>query len=198
MTAMGDDGTIIGTVKGEGEPDPYYDIDLEATDMGALAKLDRISAGLEVVDNEGQVFRQEATAYANILYTKREERIARKMGYKVLEKYALILFEFDKAWIKGRNQEIVDRIIARITALPAPVVRILGHTDTIGTEEYNEKLSIRRAKAVYDTLIMEGLTDQEISYVGLGEDAPLYDNGLPAGRALNRTVVITIEYEAKE
>jgi outer membrane protein OmpA-like peptidoglycan-associated protein len=74
-------------------------------------------------------------------------------------------------------------------------VKIVGHTDTIGTVEYNLQLSERRAKAVYQQLLAAGATAQTIDCVGAGPHNPPYDNALPEGRALNRTVNVYIEYE---
>jgi outer membrane protein OmpA-like peptidoglycan-associated protein len=118
------------------------------------------------------------------------------MGYKVLEKYALILFDFNRSDIKAHNQEIVDRIVSRIKEIPTANVRVVGHTDTIGNEEYNLALSIKRAKAAYDQILEGGVAEGEnISYEGIGPNDPLFDNELPEGRALNRTVTVYLEYE---
>ena len=75
-------------------------------------------------------------------------------------------------------------------------VDIEGHTDNIGKEEYNLKLSERRAKAVYDLLIARGLPENQIRHYGLGAANPLYENDMPEKRALNRTVTITLEYQS--
>ncbi len=88
----------------------------------------------------------------------------------------------------------------RIRKFPGVVVNITGHTDDIGKEEYNLKLSEKRAKAVYKQL-QAALGDTkglDIGHEGVGPHNPLYDNSLPHGRALNRTVTVTLEYEMKE
>ena len=116
-----------------------------------------------------------------------------------MEKYALILFDFDRTEIKARNKVVVDRIIDRIADVPSPRVRIVGHTDTIGKEAYNISLSERRAKAAYQQMQTAGLKDNvDISHEGAGPFQPMYDNELPEGRALNRTVTVTIEYEQNQ
>ena len=121
------------------------------------------------------------------------------MGYKVVEKYALILFDFDSDVIKERNSVVLERVIKRINELPSAKVTIVGHTDTIGKEDYNIKLSKRRAKSVYDQVLQSNVVNPErISHEGYGpHDAP-YENALPEGRAFNRTVTILLEYEQKE
>ena len=113
-----------------------------------------------------------------------------------MEKYALILFDFDRADIKERNRTVVDRIVARIKEVPDARVTIEGHTDTIGKEAYNIDLSKRRAKAAYDMILAsEGINAENITYEGTGPHNPLFENQLPEGRALNRTVTVTLEYE---
>jgi OOP family OmpA-OmpF porin len=72
---------------------------------------------------------------------------------------------------------------------------ITGHTDIIGTEKYNIELSERRAKAVYDATLQTGIAAAEnITHAGHGPNNPPYDNSLPEGRSLNRTVIINLQY----
>jgi outer membrane protein OmpA-like peptidoglycan-associated protein len=116
-----------------------------------------------------------------------------------MEQYALILFDFDRTDIKARNKDIVHRIIDRIADIPTAKVRIVGHTDTIGKEEYNVSLSERRAAAAYQQMRTSGIReDLDMTHEGAGPFHPMYDNDLPEGRALNRTVTVTIAYEQKD
>jgi len=126
--------------------------------------------------------------------------LAKQQGYLVQEKYALILFDFDSDSIGDRNQEIVAEIVARIRELPEAQVFIVGHTDNIGKEDYNLKLSERRARTVYDQIIdYYGAENSErITYQGVGAKVPLYDNVSPETRSFNRTVTIILEYMAAE
>jgi len=118
------------------------------------------------------------------------------MGYRVLEKYALILFDFNSAEVKAHNKIVMDRIIKRISEVPSASVTIVGHTDSIGNEFYNLDLSQRRAKAAYDLILAGGRAKGgSIAHEGAGPHDPLFDNNLPEGRALNRTVTVTLEYE---
>ena len=84
----------------------------------------------------------------------------------------------------------------RIKEVPTAAVSIVGHTDIIGQEAYNLDLSSRRAKAAYDMILAGGVPEGDnISYNGIGPHDALFDNELPEGRALNRTVTVTLEYE---
>jgi outer membrane protein OmpA-like peptidoglycan-associated protein len=124
--------------------------------------------------------------------------LAQKQDFRVQEKYALILFDFDSDTIDARNQEIVNTIVTRIKALPQATVDVVGHTDNIGKEDYNIKLSERRALAVYKLLIAAYGEDpgERVRHRGVGPSNPLYDNATPEARAFNRTVTITLEYMA--
>nr|NJM04407.1 OmpA family protein [Desulfobacula sp.] len=127
------------------------------------------------------------------------ERKAQKLEYKVVEKYALILFDFDSAAIKERNKTVIDRVTARIKELPEATVTILGQTDIIGTEDYNLALSLRRAQSVYQTVMDSGISSPErVTSKGNGPHNPPYDNASPEGRSFNRTVTITLEYATAE
>jgi outer membrane protein OmpA-like peptidoglycan-associated protein len=116
-----------------------------------------------------------------------------------MERYALILFDFDRADIKDRNKGVIDRIHARIRQIPSAVVKIVGHTDTIGNFEYNLNLSKKRAAAAYGLILAAGVPDKDrLSFAGKGPEDPLFDNDLPEGRAFNRTVTVLLEYEQQD
>ena len=186
---------VLATREGAGTPPTEVAFALE-TLGGAhtIAMLGKVSADLEVKDKEGNVF---STAGSPIVinFIRREERIAQKTGNKVTEKYGLILFDFDRTELKDRNQVIVNRVLARVAELKSVTMNIAGHTDSIGTEKYNIDLSERRAKAVYDTTLQTGIAAAtQINHVGNGPNNPPYDNSLPEGRSLNRTVIITLQY----
>ena len=122
--------------------------------------------------------------------------MAQKQGYKVREQYALILFDYDSAAIKARNKQVVDRIIGRIKVVPQAAINIVGHTDNIGKEDYNVKLSEKRAQSVREQFMqVQAPVAYNMKVQGAGPHSPLYDNTMPEGRSLNRTVTIALEYE---
>jgi outer membrane protein OmpA-like peptidoglycan-associated protein len=191
------DGTLIDTTAGQGDLMPVYPFNLKTLGMAKIGGYENIGADIEVEDKKGQIYKTHAST--SVRFIKREERVAKKEGYKVMEKYALILFDFDRADIKDRNQAVMDRIIARIKEVPTATVSIVGHTDTIGKETYNVDLSTRRAKAAFEMIVAGGAVNSgNISYEGAGPHNPLFDNQLPEGRALNRTVTVTLEYERQD
>ncbi len=192
--ALVGDGTLIDSASGQGDLMLAYQFNLKELGLGKIGTYENIGANIEVEDRKGRVYKTHASTSVRLI--KREERLAKKEGYKVMEKYALILFEFNRADIKERNRAVLDRIIARINEIPTATVSIMGHSDTIGKEAYNIDLSKRRAKAAFEMIIAGGgINSGNISYDGAGPHNPLFDNELPEGRALNRTVTVTLEYE---
>lgn len=104
-----------------------------------------------------------------------------------------ILFDFNKATLKPEAREIVSRLAGILLVSRGYQLRIEGHTDSIGSEEYNQKLSLRRAQSVRDYLEGAGLGDRIIGVRGFGESRPVADNDTPSGRQKNRRVEIVIE-----
>ena len=191
------DGTLIDSTAGQGDLLQAYPFNLKKLGLAKIGGYENLGANIEVEDKKGRSYKAHAST--SVRFIKREERVAKKEGYKVMEKYALILFDFDRADIKDRNQAVMDRIIARIKEVPTAKVSIVGHTDSIGKEAYNIDLSKRRAKAAFEMIVAGGgFNSGNISYDGAGPHNPLFDNQLPEGRALNRTVTVTLEYERQD
>ena len=191
------DGKPLDALSGTGALDASFVLSLKDVGLLNIGNYQMITAAVDVTDAKGQTFRAEDSTRVRLI--RREERLAQKEGYKVVEKYALILFDFDRADIRDRNRTVLDRINARMREVPAAVVTIVGHTDTIGTVDYNVALSKKRAQAAYDLILAGGFRAREgISHDGQGPAEPLFDNGLPEGRAFNRTVTVRLEYEQRQ
>ena len=191
----GDDQRLEG-LPGEGDLEPNYLLALRDVGLLNIGNYKTVTAALEAVDSKGQSLRARDTS--TVQFVKREERLARREGYKVVEKYALILFDFDRAEIKDRNRVVVDRIGRRIREVPSATVKIVGHTDTIGKLDYNVTLSKKRAETALEQILAGGVAAKDrVSFEGKGPVDPLFDNGLPEGRAFNRTVTVIMEYEQK-
>jgi len=183
---------------GTGAPAKTIKIPL-GSDLKALATGGDISVKMELQDSKGQGMVLSPTP-VKVNFIETSKRLAEKQDQRVQEKYALILFDFDKDTIGGANQEIITKIVNRIKALPQATADIIGHTDNIGKEAYNIKLSERRALAVNKQLMAafgEGAGDR-IRYSGVGPNSPLYENVSPETRSFNRTVTITLEYLSAE
>jgi len=98
-------------------------------------------------------------------------------------------FGFDKATLTTEAQVTLDEAVDALLNTDEVVeVRVEGHTDSIGTEEYNQKLSQERAQSVVDYLVSNGVNGNNLIPVGMGETSPVANNDTDAGRALNRRV----------
>jgi outer membrane protein OmpA-like peptidoglycan-associated protein len=189
----------VADLAGKDAPARETKIALDGKDLRALATAGDITVKMELQDRKGQkIVLSPAPVKVNFVETRK--RIAEKLDQKVQEKYALILFDFDKDTISATNQELVNRIVDRFKTLPQATMSIVGHTDNIGKETYNVKLSERRAAAVNKMVASaygENAGDR-IRFSGVGPASPLFDNQSPEGRSFNRTVTITLEYLSAE
>ncbi|MDX1666759.1 MAG: OmpA family protein, partial [Saprospiraceae bacterium] len=97
-----------------------------------------------------------------------------------------VFFETGSAELKPKSRGELNRLVDLLRKNPDLQIRINGHTDEVGTEEDNQKLSEARAKAVFSYLIAEGISEQRLSYQGFGESMPIASNETEEGRRKNR------------
>ena len=102
------------------------------------------------------------------------------------------MFDFDKSIIKEEAKGPLNKVVAWLQENPTVKVEISGHTDSKGSDEYNQKLSEARAKAVYEYFISQGVDKFRLAYAGYGESRPIATNETDAGRQLNRRVELNI------
>jgi outer membrane protein OmpA-like peptidoglycan-associated protein len=103
-----------------------------------------------------------------------------------------VLFDFNKFTLKPAARERLARVSGIVLAYPDLKLEIEGHTDAIGSEEYNQTLSEKRAATVRDYLVNAGVSDANIVARGLGKSDPVADNSSAAGRKLNRRVEMIV------
>ncbi len=101
-------------------------------------------------------------------------------------------FDFDKAILKPEAKVKLDDMASKLKDINLEVVIAVGHTDSVGSDEYNQKLSIRRAEAVKAYLVSAGIETSRVYTEGKGEKQPIADNKTAAGRAQNRRVEIEV------
>jgi outer membrane protein OmpA-like peptidoglycan-associated protein len=103
-------------------------------------------------------------------------------------------FAFNSAELTAESKKILDedRNVARLKGEPNIRVEVAGHTDSIGSDAYNQKLSERRAQAVVDYLVSKGVDPKRLKAVGYGKTKPIASNATEAGRAENRRVELQI------
>lgn len=101
-------------------------------------------------------------------------------------------FDFNKSVIKPEAKAKLDDLVDKIKAINLEVIIAVGHTDSVGSDDYNQKLSMRRSNAVKAYLISKGVDKTRIYTEGKGEKQPVADNGTKEGRAKNRRVEIEV------
>jgi len=103
-----------------------------------------------------------------------------------------VFFDTDKYDIKEKSKPELNRIAAFLRENPDISISINGHTDNVGTDDYNNNLSTLRAKAIYDYLIQAGVPTERLAYQGYGASKPIADNSTSEGRQKNRRIAFEI------
>ena len=106
-----------------------------------------------------------------------------------------VLFGFDDDTVSAEQQNALARVARTLRDAGIDALRVDGHTDNVGTIEYNQQLSMRRAEAVARVLLTCGFARDHLDVRGFGKTRPISDNGTALGRAENRRVAIIVTVE---
>jgi OOP family OmpA-OmpF porin len=101
-------------------------------------------------------------------------------------------FDFDKATLKPAGKAKLDDLVGKVKGINLEVIIAVGHTDSVGSDVYNQKLSVKRAESVKAYLVSKGIEKNRIYTEGKGEKQPVADNKTTEGRAKNRRVEIEV------
>ena len=101
-------------------------------------------------------------------------------------------FDFDKSVLKAEGKAKLDDLVGKVKGINLEVIIAVGHTDSVGADAYNQKLSVRRAEAVKAYLVSKGIETNRVYTEGKGEAQPVADNKTKEGRAKNRRVEIEV------
>lgn len=115
----------------------------------------------------------------------------------VVELSDKVLFEFGKSDLTAASKQSLDKIVSVFNTYPDTNIEVQGHTDSKGSEEFNQTLSVKRAVAVTDYLNSKGIANSRLNVKGFGELAPKYDNETEEGRAQNRRVEFLVTANEK-
>jgi outer membrane protein OmpA-like peptidoglycan-associated protein len=179
-------GRILSTITGAGRPTtiPW------SIKKGSLAA-EELPIDYELVARSPRGDSAVTTGSLGVEYLTRERKRTSKIADQTVDKYSLVLFEFDKATMTAENRRILEQmVLPNITSNSE--VTILGYTDRIGNDDHNFKLSMERAEAVRAFLSSRA---KDATYVaeGVGEAGSPYSNDIPVGRQLNRTVQVIVK-----
>jgi outer membrane protein OmpA-like peptidoglycan-associated protein len=147
-------------------------------------------------DKQEKEFKQ-ALADSEAASIQREQRIIdeskqREQEVLVLTFKSDFFFDVDSAVLKPGGYKDIDRAAVILNRYPETSLRVEGHTDSTGSEDYNLQLSEKRATAVKNELVAQNLDAARIQTIGFGESKPVADNNTESGRQLNRRVEIVI------
>jgi len=151
----------------------------------ASEKADALKAKQQA-ENDSQALRERLKEQLNMILATRDT--ARGLIVNMSD----VLFDFNQATLKPGTKEKLAKVSGILLAYPSLHLSVEGHTDSIGTPEYNMKLSQRRADAVRDYLVSNGINAANIQAVGMGEDNPVASNSTAAGRQQNRRVEMVV------
>ncbi len=101
-------------------------------------------------------------------------------------------FDFDKSVLKTEGKAKLDDLVSKVKAISLEVIIAVGHTDSVGGDAYNQKLSVARSEAVKAYLVSKGIEKNRVYTEGKGEKSPVADNKTSDGRAKNRRVEIEV------
>jgi len=151
-----------------------------ARDEADLARINTETAQLESADLQRQI----------------EELNARETDRGLVVTLGDLLFETGRADLKGGATSNLDKLVVFLSEYPDRTVLIEGHTDNVGSDDFNFDLSKRRADAVQSYLAVRGVEAGRLSSAGLGEGSPIAGNDTATGRQQNRRVEIIISNAA--
>lgn len=104
-----------------------------------------------------------------------------------------ITFDTNSSTLKGRFQNTLDSVVLVLNEYKSTMINVVGHTDSTGSKEYNQNLSVQRAISVANYLANKGVAQQRLAASGYGEAFPIAPNNTPEGRAQNRRVEVELQ-----
>lgn len=180
-----DNNSKIKSYAGTNQVNNSIQWDLDSDDNLKSILRNNFNYQLNVTDSAEQIYSTELKSVPVDFTSLDDKRLANKQD-TIYQKYNLILFEFNSSELGSDNQRIVE-VIKKKLKLNSEVT-VNGYTDMIGDEDYNQRLSKRRAQSAADAV-----NHKKTNVIGWGESQLLYNNNTPEGRFYCRTVVIDVK-----
>lgn len=177
--------TVLKEYTGTDTPSPVK-LDLDVRQIAEART--PIMVRLEATDNDGQT--KTAEQQLSPQYVTVQEKRANKKDDKLIERYSLVLFDYNRSALNDDHKEDLQVLGDKLRDRADSRVTIHGYTDRIGTSLSNEKLATRRAELVKTTL---KLPQERVTLLPVGSKVLLFDNDHPVGRFYSRTVEIVVE-----
>ncbi len=157
-----------------------------AQQQAAEADADRARAATQQSETEKTQLRERLRQQLNLILETRET--ARGLIVNISD----VLFDFNKYTLKPGAREKLAKVSGILLAYPGLKVQLEGHTDSVGGDEYNQRLSEQRAGAVRDYLQAQGVAGPTLTAIGLGKAGPVASNDTASGRQQNRRVEMVV------
>ena len=161
-----------------------------AQQQAAQAQIDQARQAAAQAEQEKAQLRDQLRQQLNVILETRET--ARGLIVNMSD----VLFDTGKYSLKPGAREKLAKISGIILAHPGLQIEVDGHTDNMGSDELNQRLSEQRANAVRDYFVAEGLSGDTITAMGFGKTRPVTNNNTAAGRQQNRRVELVVSGEA--
>jgi outer membrane protein OmpA-like peptidoglycan-associated protein len=161
----------------------------EAARRAAEDQARQAQASADAAEREKQALRDKLREQLNIILETRET--ARGLIVNLSD----VLFDFNKADLKPGAREKLAKIAGILLTYPGIELSLEGHTDSIGSDAYNQRLSERRAESVRSYLLQNGIKPEIVRAMGFGESQPVVSNDTSAGRQQNRRVELVVAGE---
>lgn len=157
--------------------------------QAAQAEADQARMAAQTAENEKAALRERLRQQLNVILETRET--ARGLIVNISD----VLFDFNKYTLKPGARETMAKVSGILLAYPGLKIQLEGYTDSVGSDDYNQKLSEQRAESVRDYLIGQGVPGDTVSAVGFGKTNPVATNDTAEGRQRNRRVDMVVSGE---
>jgi len=158
----------------------------EASRQAAEAQARQAQQTLSDVEREKETLRQQLQEQLNVIFETRET--ARGLIVSLSD----VLFDTGSANLTSGAREKLARVAGVIASHPGLQMSVEGHTDSVGSSDFNQRLSEDRARSVHDYLVGQGIPPAAVGTAGFGESQPVASNGSAAGRQQNRRVELIV------
>jgi outer membrane protein OmpA-like peptidoglycan-associated protein len=156
----------------------------------ARAQAQQAQAAVAQAEQDKNALREKLREQLNVILETRET--ARGLIVNVSD----VLFDTGSATLKPGAREKLARVAGILASHPDLKIEIEGHTDSVGTDDYNQRLSERRAESVRAYLIQQKIAPTAVDAEGFGESQPVASNATPTGRQQNRRVELVVSGES--
>ena len=183
-------GAVVGTAAG-GAMGAVIGKATGNTALGAII-------GAAVGGTAGAIIGSQMDKQAEEIKNKVPDAKVERVGEGIVVEFSSnVLFAFDKSDLSAESKVNLDKLVTVLNGYPDTNIELQGHTDSKGSEAYNQTLSEKRATAVSVYLNEKGITASRVTVKGFGETLPKYDNETDEGRAQNRRVEFLITANEK-